>query len=168
MNTVWRRGGADQPSVGVGAPRRSSGRQTFSRAQVTEASATLPAARRLPRTTPHPRRAGVRRGGGRPACRRPKTTGGPPAATGISGCGHESSPGGGQPLEITTDGAALPPARESQGRGQLAPGESVLAWFEPDLDHRLHYAPGLVVLTDRRVPAADGESGWGSWPLGED
>ncbi len=34
---------------------------------------------------------------------------------------------------------------------KLEPGESPLTWFEPDLNHRLFYAPGLVVLTDRRV-----------------
>jgi len=34
---------------------------------------------------------------------------------------------------------------------QLAQGESPLAWLEADLDARLHYARGLVVLTDRRI-----------------
>lgn len=33
----------------------------------------------------------------------------------------------------------------------LAPGETPLTWFEPDLDLKLHYAPALVVLTDRRL-----------------
>ncbi|MBL0157312.1 MAG: ABC transporter ATP-binding protein [Bryobacterales bacterium] len=33
----------------------------------------------------------------------------------------------------------------------LAPGETPLTWFEPDLDCRLHYAPAVVVLTDRRL-----------------
>src|SRR5262245_8606555 len=54
--------------------------------------------------------------------------------------------------------------------GQIGPGETLLAWFEPDLDSRLHYSPGLVVLTDRRVLARDGaaSSGWQSWGLEAD
>jgi len=36
----------------------------------------------------------------------------------------------------------------------LRPGERLLAWFEPDLDERLFYASGLVVLTDRRLLGA--------------
>jgi ATP-binding cassette subfamily B protein len=34
---------------------------------------------------------------------------------------------------------------------QLTAGEKPLVWLEPDLDGRLHYARGLVVLTDRRL-----------------
>src|SRR5207248_3134930 len=34
---------------------------------------------------------------------------------------------------------------------QLTAGETVLAWFEPDLDQRLCFARRLVVLTDRRL-----------------
>ena len=33
----------------------------------------------------------------------------------------------------------------------LEPGETPLTWFEPDLDSRLHYAPAVVALTDRRL-----------------
>ena len=33
----------------------------------------------------------------------------------------------------------------------LTPDESVLAWFQPDLDGNLHYAAGLVVLTNQRL-----------------
>lgn len=33
----------------------------------------------------------------------------------------------------------------------MLPGEVPLAWLETDLDERLHYAQGLVVLTDRRL-----------------
>ncbi len=33
----------------------------------------------------------------------------------------------------------------------------MLAWFEPDLDERLHYVAGLVALTERRVLAAAGD-----------
>ena len=35
--------------------------------------------------------------------------------------------------------------------GQLHADETVAAWFEPDLDAQLHYAQGLVVLTNRRI-----------------
>ena len=42
----------------------------------------------------------------------------------------------------------------------LAPGEILLAWFEADLDDRLHYAQRLVVLTDRRLLAIDAAGGW--------
>ncbi|HEY7422959.1 MAG TPA: ABC transporter transmembrane domain-containing protein, partial [Gemmataceae bacterium] len=64
----------------------------------------------------------------------------------------------------------LPADRRTQIAGQLQTGETLLAWFEPDLDLQLRYAAGLVVLTDRRVlsPGA-GEAGtnaqWQSWPL---
>ena len=46
----------------------------------------------------------------------------------------------------------------------LAPGESLRAVFQPDLDDRLKYCEGLVVLTDRRLLAReDGEVR--AWPL---
>jgi ATP-binding cassette subfamily B protein len=61
----------------------------------------------------------------------------------------------------------------------LGPAEQLLAFFEPDLDARLHFADGLVVLTDRRVLAVEGtnqdsangaskakEQSWRSWPVG--
>jgi len=66
---------------------------------------------------------------------------------------------------------------------QLDPGEAILAWFEPDLDTRLRYVKGFVVLTDRRLlsaenasaenpqspppgeSAADVDGQWESWPL---
>lgn len=46
----------------------------------------------------------------------------------------------------------------------LETGETVLARLETDLDERLRYVPGLVVVTDRRVLAlAPGQSSWQSW-----
>src|SRR5487761_1021404 len=58
---------------------------------------------------------------------------------------------------------------------QLDPGETLLAWFEPDLDTRLRYSRGLVLVTDRRVLTAEwrealdspGEDSplWHAWPL---
>jgi ATP-binding cassette subfamily B protein len=64
----------------------------------------------------------------------------------------------------------LPAERRDETAGQLEPGETLLAWFEPDLDRRLHYVRELVVLTDRRVLArqadgADTPARWQSWPL---
>jgi ATP-binding cassette subfamily B protein len=84
-------------------------------------------------------------------------------------------------LEATTDAwGTLPEARRGEVGAELAPGESVLAWLEPDLDVRLHYRAGLVVLTDRRVladdqddPGSADDNGahparrWRSWPLAE-
>jgi ATP-binding cassette subfamily B protein len=48
----------------------------------------------------------------------------------------------------------------------LAPGEQVVATLEPDLDARLAFAAGRVVLTDRRLLAcAAGDTNWTAWPL---
>ncbi len=64
-------------------------------------------------------------------------------------------------------------ARKRLVRQELDAGESVLAWFEPDLEPALRYAQGVVVLTDRRILAGqagangDGAWRWRSWPLGE-
>lgn len=53
------------------------------------------------------------------------------------------------------------------------PAETVLAWLEVDLDRRLHFTEGVVVVTDRRVLARDnaqdagnGQGGWRQWPIG--
>ena len=40
---------------------------------------------------------------------------------------------------------------------ELAAGESPLAWLELDLDTRLHFSRGLVVLTPRRLLAVEPE-----------
>ncbi len=48
-------------------------------------------------------------------------------------------------------GQTLPTNWQSEVRAQLEPSETILAWFEPDLDERLMYARRLVVLTDRRL-----------------
>jgi len=68
----------------------------------------------------------------------------------------------------------LPKHWQREVRRQLDSGETVLAWFEPDLDTRLRYAEGLVLVTDHRVLTAQApvsvEAGadeglWRSWPL---
>ncbi len=64
----------------------------------------------------------------------------------------------------------LPADRRNEVSRQLEAGETLLAWFEPDLDRRLRYVRGLVVLTDRRVLSreagqSDTDVHWQSWPL---
>ncbi|WP_371323177.1 ABC transporter ATP-binding protein [Dechloromonas sp. ZY10] len=60
----------------------------------------------------------------------------------------------------------LPPHWAGEVGSRLEAGESVQAWLETDLDARLYFAPGLIVLTERRLLArAGGELEWKSWPL---
>jgi ATP-binding cassette subfamily B protein len=61
---------------------------------------------------------------------------------------------------------ALPSAWMPLVPAELAAGESVLGWLEIDLDRKLRYASGLVVLTDRRLltRSAD-DAGWQSHPF---
>jgi ATP-binding cassette subfamily B protein len=67
----------------------------------------------------------------------------------------------------------LPPDLRADVESQLQEGETPLAWFEPDLDGRQHYAHGLVVLTDRRLlsfktpdGSAEASPVVQAWPLG--
>jgi len=75
---------------------------------------------------------------------------------------------------------SLRPAERLSLDRQLQSGEYPVACFAPDLDLRLHYARGLIVLTDRRLlalapQAVDGQASiqepgtdrWRSWPLEE-
>ncbi len=66
---------------------------------------------------------------------------------------------------IDSDG--IPPVWRHELQAQLASGESLVSWFQPDLNSRLDFADGIVVLTDRRLLAADGaaQESWKSWPL---
>ncbi len=48
---------------------------------------------------------------------------------------------------------------------QLQSDENALGLLEVDLDPKLHFAPGLLVVTERRVLAADAEGAWAAWPL---
>jgi ATP-binding cassette subfamily B protein len=94
-------------------------------------------------------------------------------------------------LEGSTDSdRRLPETWRGKIQSQLVANEPILAWFEPDLDHRLCFAERLVVLTDRRVLAfgepeslaisappaernsstaandgAAGDAFWQSWPI---
>ncbi|MBI1915877.1 MAG: ABC transporter ATP-binding protein [Planctomycetes bacterium] len=89
---------------------------------------------------------------------------------------HLTDRQGGSSLNGTTqNGKALPPEWQRDAQSRLEHGERILATFEPDLDQRLFFARGLVLLTDRRVLAADedgrpgaGALRWQAWPLGPD
>ncbi len=63
----------------------------------------------------------------------------------------------------TKDGKLLPPEWGRAVEARLDAGETVLDWFEPDLDDRLGYAPGLVVLTGTRLLAAAGAAPGKEW-----
>ncbi len=58
----------------------------------------------------------------------------------------------------------LPVAWRGAVEARLEPGEDVVAWLELDLDDRLRYAPGLLVLTSRRLlQAGAAETSWHEW-----
>ncbi|MBX3613356.1 MAG: ABC transporter ATP-binding protein [Burkholderiaceae bacterium] len=62
--------------------------------------------------------------------------------------------------------ASLPASWRGEVEGRLEPGEQAIAWLEFDLDERLRYAPGLLILTPRRLMAAGADhSSWHSWAL---
>ncbi len=55
------------------------------------------------------------------------------------------------PSELPDSWQDLPAKWRAGAEAQLAADETPLAWLEPDLDARLNYADGLLVLTDRRL-----------------
>ncbi|MDP2155015.1 MAG: ABC transporter, partial [Sulfuricella sp.] len=58
----------------------------------------------------------------------------------------------------------LPDAWRAEVESQLANEEEILAWLEIDLDVRLHFTQGLVVVTDRRLLARGfEETAWRDW-----
>ena len=61
---------------------------------------------------------------------------------------------------------ALPDRWSAEVEPQLAADEKIQAWLEIDLDARLNFAAGLVIVTDRRLLArAPGAGGWQEWSL---
>ena len=61
---------------------------------------------------------------------------------------------------------ALPSRWAAELEAKLAAGEKIQAWVEIDLDNRLRFASGLVIVTDRRFLAyAPGNTSWQEWPL---
>jgi ATP-binding cassette subfamily B protein len=70
------------------------------------------------------------------------------------------------PAASPTPDVPLPEAWRVEALARLAPGERVLAGLETDLDVRLRFGRGLVLVTDRRLVAhGAGETGWRDWPL---
>ncbi len=62
----------------------------------------------------------------------------------------------------------LPEAWQPVVEAQLAKEERLLSWLEIDLNTNLHFAKGVVALTDRRLLARTGDSPeWQSHPLRE-
>ncbi|HOG04435.1 MAG TPA: ABC transporter transmembrane domain-containing protein, partial [Accumulibacter sp.] len=63
------------------------------------------------------------------------------------------------------DGSSPPllPARwRTQLDAQLAGDERIMAWLEIDLDARLHFSSGVLVVTSERLLSAEGKR-WTSW-----
>src|SRR6476661_3076051 len=72
---------------------------------------------------------------------------------------------------MKTESPALAPTRQiipaswqAGVQAQLQPGETALASLELDLDLQLHFAPGIVVATDRRLLARTADGDWSAWP----
>jgi len=72
------------------------------------------------------------------------------------------------PSSLAVAAGSLPESWQSDVAKQLAPGENVLTGVEVDLDAKLHFAKGLLVVTNRRLLArAPGEE-WAAWPYRAD
>ncbi len=66
-------------------------------------------------------------------------------------------------------GVVLPDPWQAELHSRLEAGEQPVAWLDLDLDDRLRYASGLVVLTDRRLMVrAPGDPEWRTWSLRAD
>ena len=64
----------------------------------------------------------------------------------------------------TTPFTSLPDAWLAEVESKLSPGENVLSSVEVDLDARLRFKKGIIVVTDKRLLArSPGESEWKSW-----
>ncbi len=53
---------------------------------------------------------------------------------------------------------SLPESWRGHLAKQLSADETLVGWFQPDLDSKLKFADGLVALTDRHILASDGKS----------
>jgi len=60
---------------------------------------------------------------------------------------------------------ALPDRWSAPAASALHPAETVLAWLEIDLDERLQFSPGLLLLTEGRLLALDAGQAVREWPL---
>lgn len=73
------------------------------------------------------------------------------------------------PSSLAVAASSLPEAWQSDVAKQLAPGENVLASVEVDLDAKLHFSKGLVLVTSQRLLArAPGDAAWRDWPYRSD
>lgn len=64
------------------------------------------------------------------------------------------------------DSHELAPQWQTEVKSQLHAGENVLAALEVDLNTRLHFTAGLVLLTNQRILTVGAAGGsWQSWPL---
>jgi ATP-binding cassette subfamily B protein len=71
-----------------------------------------------------------------------------------------------KPQNSAASEPALPDHWATEIAPRLAADETTQAWLEIDLDHRLKFASGLVLLTNRRLFArAPGDADWQEWPL---
>ncbi|HZX31965.1 MAG TPA: ABC transporter ATP-binding protein [Rhodocyclaceae bacterium] len=60
--------------------------------------------------------------------------------------------------------SSLPPVWQKGIESRLQAGEKVEGWLETDLDNRLQFTQGMVVVTDRRILARDPNGdGWQAW-----
>jgi len=65
-------------------------------------------------------------------------------------------------------GKNLPGTWRAEVESQLADAEEILAWLEVDLDARLHFTPGLLLVTNLRLLArAPSGTSWQDWPYRE-
>ncbi len=69
-----------------------------------------------------------------------------------------------QPDNPASAGNPVPEPWRLGAEALLAQDEHILAWLETDLDHRLRFAPGLLIATDRQLIAkAPGVNEWQQW-----
>ncbi|GAA5180541.1 ABC transporter ATP-binding protein [Niveibacterium umoris] len=71
-----------------------------------------------------------------------------------------------EPLAAASARLAIPEAWRGELAARLEREENVLAALEVDLDARLHFASGVLAVTERRLIArAPGSNAWQAWPL---
>jgi len=78
---------------------------------------------------------------------------------------RDASPSHAVSTPAGTSSLPVPETWRPRLEAQLAAQETVLAWLEIDLDARLRFSPGVLVLTDRRLLACTGPNAdWQSHP----
>ncbi|MDZ7654937.1 MAG: ABC transporter transmembrane domain-containing protein [Sulfurimicrobium sp.] len=70
------------------------------------------------------------------------------------------------PLLAVSGAQHLPGAWRTEVESQLSGNEEILAWMEVDLDARLHFSPGLLLVTNHRILVRlPDEMAWQDWPF---